>query len=272
MPCVFFKKGNCRNGDACPFSHDPSLAGSSVPSPNNRPPRPERPTSAPAPMIVELMPGVPYVALDVECVATAPEHNCRATAQIALVSHSEQPVLNLYVKPDGNIQSYLEPLTGLNKELLDTHGMPIAQAMSILRQHLPKNSVLVGQNIKKDVEWLELQEGVDFGGMVDLSALFRVWNDKYSSFTYFGLDHASTCCLGQANDGAAHNAVTDAIKSMQLFNLYCRTQTSPDDLSKMHAKLLATPVAASFAKQNPTFEGCCMGNRKTCKCGAPFFS
>ena len=32
---------------------------------------------------------------------------------------------------------------------------------------------------------------------MDLSAIFRVWNAKYSSFTYFGLDHASSCCLGQ---------------------------------------------------------------------------
>ena len=148
------------------------------------------------------------------------------------------------VKPSGHVENYLEPLTGLNKALIDQHGMPLEQvtppptdstrfllicnltlsptldllfqAMTILRQHLPKNAVLVGQNIKKDVEWLELQEGVDFGAMLDLSALFRVWNAKYSSFTYFGLDHASTCCLGQANDGAAHNAVTDAVKSMQV--------------------------------------------------------
>ena len=39
-----------------------------------------------------------------------------------------------------------------------------------------------------------------------------------------------------------------------------------------HAKalLLQTPPEPSFAKKNPSFEGCCMGNRKTCTCGAPF--
>jgi hypothetical protein len=58
----------------------------------------------------------------------------------------------------------------------------------------------------------------------------------------------------------------------QLFNLYCRIQQSPEELSKVQERLLNTPVAASFAKLNPTFEGCCMGNRKTCQCGAPFFS
>lgn len=35
--------------------------------------------------------------------------------------------------------------------------------------------------------------------------------------------------------------------------------------------LLSTPPPPSFAKRYPIFEGCCMGNRKTCMCGAPFF-
>ena len=105
--------------------------------------------------------GVPYVSLDVECIATAKEHNGRATAQIALVSHSEQPILNLCefllanqqlfvpwqsfplmspffgsdVKPAGNIESYLEPLTGLNKQLLDTHGMSFERVSTSPPQH-----------------------------------------------------------------------------------------------------------------------------------------
>ncbi len=36
-------------------------------------------------------------------------------------------------------------------------------------------------------------------------------------------------------------------------------------------KLLEEPPAPSFAKLNPTHEGVCMGNRKTCTCGAVFF-
>ena len=33
------------------------------------------------------------------------------------------------------------------------------------------NAVLVGQNIGKDVEWLGLREGLDFGSMVDLTRI-----------------------------------------------------------------------------------------------------
>ena len=36
-------------------------------------------------------------------------------------------------------------------------------------------------------------------------------------------------------------------------------------------KLLESPPEPSFAKKNPSWEGVCMGNRKTCTCGAPFF-
>jgi hypothetical protein len=40
------------------------------------------------------------------------------------------------------------------------------KAISTLRQHLPRNAVLVGQNIGKDVEWLGLKEGTDFGSLM----------------------------------------------------------------------------------------------------------
>lgn len=38
----------------------------------------------------------------------------------------------------------------------------------------------------------------------------------------------------------------------------------------LQERLLATPPEPSFAKKFPSYEGCCMGNRKTCVCGAPF--
>ncbi|EKX51667.1 hypothetical protein GUITHDRAFT_65948, partial [Guillardia theta CCMP2712] len=203
------------------------------------------------------------------------QHNARATAQISLVSYDEQCILNLYVKPECEVRSYLSPLTGLSKEMLDQHGMSLDQAMAILRSHLPKHAILVGQNIRKDVEWLQLEEGKDFESVVDLAGitiLGLVWNDQFSSFTYFGLDHTATCWLGQANSGAPHNAVTDAIKSMQIFKLYLSVQNDQKRVEELQKLLLATPLAPSFAKQHPTYEGCCMGNRKTCTCGAPFFS
>jgi len=48
-------------------------------------------------------------------------------------------------------------------------------------------------------------------------------------------------------------------------------QDNQPALLALQVKTLSTPVGPSFAVANPTFEGCCMGNRKTCKCGAPFY-
>ena len=36
----------------------------------------------------------------------------------------------------------------------------------------------------------------------------------------------------------------------------------------MAERVLATPAKPSFAKLHPEYEGCCQGNRQTCKCGA----
>lgn len=162
----------------------------------------------------------------------------------------------------------------------------------------------MGQNIAKDVEWLALREGEDFAAMLDLAALLRVWNgsatvpsrlrkekrncalscssfcaavcllpERYHSFTYFGLHHAAQCWLPPEIMGTSqHSAVEDALKSMRLFERYCRAQHSPSELAVLQAKMLETPVAPSFAKSNPTYDNCCMGNRKTCTCGHPVTS
>ena len=69
----------------------------------------------------------------------------------------------------------------------------------------------------------------------------------------------------------AHNAVTDAIKSMRLFNLHTHLREDAAQLAAAQSALLASPQAPSCARRNPSFEGCCMGNRKTCTCGGTFF-
>lgn len=50
----------------------------------------------------------------------------------------------------------------LTEAVIQAQGVPLAAAVATLRQALPKQATLVGQNIGKDVEWLSLKEGVDF--------------------------------------------------------------------------------------------------------------
>ncbi len=50
----------------------------------------------------------------------------------------------------------------------------IAEAMAQLRSFLSPNAVLVGQSIQKDVQWLQLVQGIDYHSIVNLSDLFKV--------------------------------------------------------------------------------------------------
>ena len=130
----------------------------------------------------------------------------------------------------------------------------------------------MGQKIAKDVQWLNLVEGTDFAGMLDLAGLWRVWNAQYNSWSVFGQDHLAKTLLG-AEVAAQHDAASDALKSVRMFNYYNWLQSPQGGapaLENAKARLLQTPPEPSFAKKNPSFEGCCMGNRKTCTCGAPF--
>ncbi|KAL1500430.1 hypothetical protein AB1Y20_013087 [Prymnesium parvum] len=255
--CTFFARGGCRQGESCPFSHDL--------------PKPRRPK----PMAVRLPEGSSAYSIDVECVASGVQHHDRAVAQIALVDERGREVCNLYIKPEGTVASYLTPLTGLTAELLEQRGTTLAEALATLRAALPSSAVLVGQNILKDVEWCGLVEGRDFAMMVDLAALLRVWNPKFGSYTYFSQDHYTNVWLdaGEARgEGEAHDALADATYSMKLFHAYVAIQHDEEAVAAMGEKALAIPVQPSFAKRMPEYEGCCMGNRQTCRCGAPFFS
>ena len=92
--------------------------------------------------------------------------------------------------------SYLTPLTGLNAELLTQHGVPLPQALATLRAALPRDAVLVGQNIGADVKWLGLREGEDFRGLLDLAGLWRVYNTQYNSWSVFNQEHLARVLLG----------------------------------------------------------------------------
>jgi hypothetical protein len=72
----------------------------------------------------------------------------------------------------------------LTKELLDEQGVSLTDALRLLRQCLPKHAILVGQNIGKDVAWLQLREGSDF----------KV-SKHPASRSHTGLDCASTWFL-----------------------------------------------------------------------------
>jgi hypothetical protein len=146
-------------------------------------------------------------------------------------------------------------------------------AMVLVRRCLPSRSaILVGQNVSKDIEWLGLREGEDFKGVVDLCGVWRTWNPKFKTYSVFSQDHLVRRLLkGQLELSEKHCAEGDSVKSMKLFQLWRELHHAPEKLQQEKEKLLEGEPEPSFAKRFPTFEGVCMGNRKTCTCGAPFF-
>lgn len=270
-PCLFFAQGQCRHGNECRYSH------SALPSPNNgnifsfssNSTENINISPAPQPVIIQVPPGHPVYSIDVECVATGVSHNARSIAQVALVDEWSRPIFNVFIKQDVPVVSYITQLTGLTKEILDEYGCPLAEALANLRAHLLPNAILVGQSIHKDVQWLQLAEGVDYFSLIDISGLFRVWNPPRNEFTVFSQDHCAKVWMGY-DKSPQHNAVVDASVSMSLFNAYRTIQWDPIRLAQLQQATLLAPRIPGFSSLHPVVDGCCMGNRRKCICNAPF--
>jgi hypothetical protein len=127
--------------------------------------------------------------------------------------------------------------------------------MAHLRAHLSPNAILVGQNILKDIQWLQLAEGVDFHSVIDLAGLFRVWNPLRGEYTSFSQDHCAQVWIG-VGERTQHNAVTDAAISMSLFNAYRTVQWDARRLHEMQAATLAAERLPGFSARNPVIDGC----------------
>ena len=210
-----------------------------------------------------------YFSIDVECVAVGRRHNDRAVGQIALVDNHKRVLLDVYVKPEKPVVSYLTPLSGLTKEKLK-NGISLETALNRLRSLLPSTSILVGQSIRKDVMWCKLKEGTDFRSTEDLAELYKVYSPRYRSWSRFSLEHLSKVVLGSRLTGAAHNAADDAINSIRLYKFYLENKSNSGIWNRIQNDLLKGQRPMSFSKRHPTFEGVCMGNKQLCRCGEPF--
>lgn len=216
---------------------------------------------------------VPAFALDVECVATGYTHLDRSVAQIGVVDLDLRPVLNSFVKPTKPVVSYLSPLTGITKDVVDHHGVPLDKAISDLRRVLPKDAVIVGQNISQDATWLNISAPNDYASLLDIAALFRVFDPIRNKWTYFAQDHVASVWLAQIRPpGMHHDALGDAATSMLLLHAYLNMRRDPNTLNLLKSRTLHTPRAPSFAVLHPVYEGVCQGNRRLCQCGAAHFS
>jgi RNA exonuclease 4 len=159
--------------------------------------------------------------------------------------------------------------------------LDLADALASLRAHIPPNAILVGQNILKDVQWLQLAEGVDYFQLIDISALFRVWNASRGEYTTFSqgksararlfvhltcavasinvcllfVDHCAKVWLGTP-DREGHNALEDAAISMALFNTYRNVQWDPVRLQQLQFATFTATRIPGFSTRFPVVDNC----------------
>jgi len=267
--CKFHQQGKCTRGEKCKFIHADS--GPAVGVPGDVPSLQSHLGYQP-PIFVQISNDTPIFCIDVECGATSRDHNGRTPVAIGVADGFGRPVCKLLVKEieDKPVLSYLTPITGVTREEVKQHGKPFEECISIVRSHLNPRAVIIGQNILKDMHWLGLQEGADYAQLIDLSALFRVWNTVRGSWTIFSLDHVAKVWLNVA-DRPTHDALDDALLSMGLFNTYRQVQLDPQRLNYMQMMTINAPITPSFASRQGAIEDCCVGHKKSCICGGAFF-
>ena len=223
------------------------------------------------PIVINIPNHLPIFCIDVECAATTEGHNGRSVCAIGMADGYGRPVCKLYVKEtlDKPIISYLTPITGVNREDVLQHGISFDECIATLRSHLSPNAIIIGQNISKDIQWLGLVEGTDFGSLMDLSGLFRVWNTNRSSWTIFSQDHVAKVWLNVMH--RSHDALDDALLSIALFNAYRQVQMDSNQMQHMQMCTINTVITPSYGASHGSIDGCCLGHRKSCTCGSAFF-
>lgn len=125
--------------------------------------------------------GRPFFGIDVECVATGYGHGkgpkSRIPARVALVDADGNALIDEVVRLDATedgVVSYLTELTGLTKSLCERPtNKTFEEIVESVRAALPKDSVIVGQSVKHDLEWLGLKKETDYGDSVDIAVMFR---------------------------------------------------------------------------------------------------
>lgn len=203
--CYFFKQGRCNHGNSCRYIHDtkeePQIQQQRKKSAENQV------KHAAIALAKALQDAEPrpwekqegrFFSIDVECVAYGYGHissgpkSQRLPGRVALVDGKGNTILDEVVylanEEQGNVTSYLTPLTGLTQELCSNPTNPtLPEIKARIREILspPHSAVLVGQSIEHDIEWLGLEKGVDFSDYVDIQDIFRARVAPKSGFSKF---------------------------------------------------------------------------------------
>lgn len=144
--------------------------------------------------------GTRYMSVDVECVASGCRHDDREVCFVSVVDWDENVLLSKKVKPESPVVSYLTPLTGVRAGDLD-NGEKVSDVIAQVKSLLGRDVVLVGQGVKSDINWMELQRGQDYADFKDLGELFKAYNQRYRNYNFFSLSHEANTLIRSGMEG-----------------------------------------------------------------------
>ena len=215
----------------------------------------------------------PFFSLDVECVAIGKTHlnKDRYPGKFALVDETGKLLCSSLIKPEKPIVSYLTPLSGLREsDFRSAKCLDLQSAFRLLKQHLPKEAILVGQKIELDIQWMHLTEGTDFQDSVDIAEVFKGWNSKYNNMAYHSLLHEAEHVLNiNIDHSKEHSPLMDAELSIRLWN---KVKEDPSKLPHYQQMLIRNRPRQSVAKRlGGNYEGVCLSKFRpsSCICGMP---
>ena len=206
------------------------------------------------------------VSLDVECAATGRGHNDRAPCRISIVNEKCAVLLDISVRVP-NVFSPLTPITGMTRSDIENAKYSLEEALCRVHSILDTSTIIVGQSVQNDIEWLQLEQGIHFRKWVGIEEFFKTWNPKYGHYNYFSLRHEAFALLGKKMLATHHCSIEDAITAMELYCAYdtpYKRNEAGRKLTKMrYARMLPT------ATRPNTVDGVCSGkyNQDMCFCG-----
>lgn len=105
-------------------------------------------------------------------------------------------------------------ITGLNAKQLEMRGVSKSDALSLFKNLLKPQTILIGHALEHDL----LALGINFGRVIDTALLFSV-EGKDKEFTH-SLAHVSSALLEQSTSrderGGVHDSVEDAMLSVEI--------------------------------------------------------
>jgi RNA exonuclease 4 len=167
-----------------------------------------------------------YIAIDVECVATGLGHNDRRPASVAVVAQDDEILLDCKILQETPPLDYLHPFSGLKEDDF-AEALAFDEVLETVRGLLGPRTIIVGQSVLNDINWLNLQKGRDFEDFVDLAEVFTTVGGT-GRVSFYPLDYTCKVLLGIEPRG--HSAAGDAARAMRLFNGYvhCVSQSTID--------------------------------------------